>query len=77
MRNDLMTVGGRYPRLRNAATRFWRDESGATVVEYGSIAGLISIAILFTLAAIGTSMRDGIFEKVSTAVSAALASSGS
>jgi len=27
-------------------TRFWRDESGATAIEYGMIAALIFLAII-------------------------------
>jgi pilus assembly protein Flp/PilA len=34
-------------------TRFLRDESGATALEYAVIAGLISIAIFAAIAPIG------------------------
>jgi pilus assembly protein Flp/PilA len=37
--------------------RFFRDESGATAIEYGLIAGLISVVILGALATIGTSLN--------------------
>ena len=35
--------------MRNSITRFLRDEEGATAIEYGIIAGLISIAIVGVL----------------------------
>ncbi|REM67831.1 Flp family type IVb pilin [Mycobacterium tuberculosis] len=35
--------------MRNSIIRFLRDEEGATAIEYGIIAGLISIAIVTVL----------------------------
>ncbi|RTQ33810.1 Flp family type IVb pilin [Variovorax sp. NFACC27] len=35
--------------MLNSITRFLRDEEGATAIEYGIIAGLISIAIVGVL----------------------------
>ncbi len=34
--------------------RFAKDESGATAIEYGLIAGLISVVIIFALTTLGT-----------------------
>ena len=36
---------------------FLRDESGATAIEYGLIAALISVVAIATLRSIGTSMN--------------------
>lgn len=36
--------------MLSSITRFLRDEEGATAIEYGIIAGLISIAIVAVLA---------------------------
>jgi pilus assembly protein Flp/PilA len=36
----------------------WKDEKGATAIEYGLIAGLISIAIYAGLAAFGGGVND-------------------
>ncbi len=47
--------------------RFKNDESGATAIEYGLIAGLLSIAIVLSAAALGVKL-DAIF----TAIAAAL-----
>ena len=42
-----------------------QDESGATAIEYGLIAALVSVAAISALTALGTSL-DGIFTTVST-----------
>jgi len=38
-------------------SRFVRDESGATAIEYGLIAALIAVVIIGALQAIGTSLK--------------------
>ncbi len=48
-------------------TRFLKDESGATAIEYGLIAALISITIISAASAIGGSVKTK-FETVSTEV---------
>ena len=45
--------------------RFLRDESGATAIEYGLIAGLISIVIVTVLTSIGTKLNTK-FQRIST-----------
>lgn len=42
-----------------------QDESGATAIEYGLIAALVSVAAITALQAMGTSLKD-IFGIVST-----------
>lgn len=37
-------------------TRFLKDESGATAIEYGLIAALISVAIVAVLPVVGTNL---------------------
>ena len=39
-------------------SRFAKDQSGATAIEYGLIAGLISVVIITALTTIGTNMRN-------------------
>ncbi|MGC5778265.1 Flp family type IVb pilin [Methylobacterium sp. NFXW15] len=39
-------------------SRFAKDESGATAIEYGMIAALIAVVIIGTLKVIGTSLND-------------------
>ena len=56
--------------MQNFVTRFKNDESGATAIEYGLIAALISVGII----AAATSLGDNIatkFQTVSDAVNTA------
>jgi pilus assembly protein Flp/PilA len=53
-------------------TRFLKDESGATAIEYGLIAALIAVVLVGALQAVGTSL-DGAFNKISSEVSTATA----
>ena len=49
--------------MRNFITRFAKDESGATAIEYGLIAALMAVAIIACLTAFGPQMKaafDGI-----------------
>jgi pilus assembly protein Flp/PilA len=46
-----------------AITRVLSDESGATAIEYGLIAALISVAAIFGLEAVGTTL-SGTFEDI-------------
>jgi pilus assembly protein Flp/PilA len=47
--------------------KFLRDQSGATAIEYGLIAAGISVAIIATVQALGTSLNTT-FTSVSTAL---------
>ena len=40
----------------NIFARFAQDESGATAIEYGLIAALISVGIILAATALGTSL---------------------
>jgi len=40
----------------NLISRFIRDESGATAIEYGLIAALIAVVIITGVTAVGTSL---------------------
>jgi pilus assembly protein Flp/PilA len=52
-----------------------KDESGATAIEYGLIAALVSVAAIGALTAMGTSLND-MFTAVSTALNAAIGGGG-
>ncbi len=56
--------------MKNFVTRFVNDESGATAIEYGLIAALISIGIIGGASAIGGNLSDR-FNSISTAVGTA------
>lgn len=51
-------------------TRFLKDESGATAIEYGLIVALISVIIVTAVTTLGTNIR-GAFQKAATATTAA------
>ncbi len=51
--------------MTNLLSRFVRDESGATAIEYGLIAALISVVIIGVLTTIGTGLSSK-FQTVST-----------
>jgi pilus assembly protein Flp/PilA len=52
-----------------------KDESGATAIEYGLIAALVSVAAITALTAMGTSLRT-MFTTVSTALATAVGGNG-
>ena len=47
--------------------RFMKDESGATAIEYGLIAALLSVAIIATLQLVRTEL-DGTYQEIKTAL---------
>ena len=47
--------------------RFLRDESGATAIEYGLIAGLIAVVIISAVTLVGTNLT-GKFSAISGAL---------
>jgi pilus assembly protein Flp/PilA len=53
--------------LQKLAGRFIRDEAGATAIEYGLIAALVSITIITAASAIGGGVKST-FETVQTSV---------
>jgi pilus assembly protein Flp/PilA len=46
-----------------ALRRFWRDDAATTAIEYGLIAVLVSVVIVVSVNAIGTSV-EGLFTNV-------------
>lgn len=51
--------------MQNLIRRFAKDESGATAIEYGLIAALISVVIIGVLSTIGTNLSSK-FNEIST-----------
>ena len=49
----------------NLLSKFFKDESGATAIEYGLIAAGISVAIITTVNLLGSTL-DGTFSFVNT-----------
>ena len=53
--------------MQNLFTRFIEDESGATAIEYGLIAALISVGIIAGAKTVGTNVNSK-FTTVGTAI---------
>jgi pilus assembly protein Flp/PilA len=51
----------------STVTRFLRDDSGATAIEYGLIAAGIAVAIITVVKSVGTSL-NATFTSVQTAL---------
>ena len=49
--------------MKNLVTRFIKDESGATAIEYGLIAAGISVAIIAAVQGLGSTLT-GVFSGV-------------
>ncbi len=42
--------------MKQALVKFFRDEEGASAIEYGLIAGLVAVALIVALTALGTNL---------------------
>jgi pilus assembly protein Flp/PilA len=58
--------------MYNTIKNFANDESGATAIEYGLIAALVSVAAVTALTEVGTSL-SAMFGRVSSDLDAAVA----
>lgn len=54
-------------KMSKFVSRFFKDESGATAIEYGLIATFIAVAIIAGAQALGLSLND-MFANVSTQI---------
>ena len=57
--------------MQTLLSRFVRDESGVTSIEYGLIAALISVVCIAAMTAVGTQLK-AVYTGISTALAAAL-----
>ena len=53
--------------MKNLVSRFVKDESGATAIEYGLIAAGIAIAIITAVKGVGTKLSTN-FSTISTSL---------
>lgn len=51
--------------MKEQIIKFWRDEEGATAIEYGLIAGLIAVGLIVSLEGVRTAIA-GLFTRIST-----------
>ena len=56
--------------MKNLFNRFVREEQGQDLIEYALLAGLISLASVVAITALGTAIQDK-FDEVGGAVTAA------
>jgi pilus assembly protein Flp/PilA len=49
--------------MRNFITRFAKDESGATAIEYGLIAALMAVAVIAAIGILGPKLESS-FKKI-------------
>jgi pilus assembly protein Flp/PilA len=56
--------------MQTLFSRFVRDESGVTAIEYGLIAALISVVIITAAAAVGTQLSN-VFNAIAGQLAAA------
>jgi len=63
---------GQEATMKATLKKFFHDESGATAIEYGLIAALVSVAAILALQAMGASL-DTMFNSVATILSGAVA----
>jgi pilus assembly protein Flp/PilA len=53
--------------MRSLVTRFLKDESGATAIEYGLIAALVAVVLVAALVAMGNKL-SGTFNTVQSSL---------
>lgn len=58
--------------LKQHARNFLADEQGATAIEYGLLAALISVVIIAAVTTLGTNLK-GIFTNIAAKLAAASA----
>ena len=56
--------------MRNFMTKLLSDRDGATAIEYGLIAALISVVIITAVTLVGSKL-SGVFNSIATALSTA------
>ena len=70
------TTQKEFPVMFKLVRCFAENEEGATAIEYGLIAALVSVAAIAALGTLGESLVD-IFETVSSSLSGAAATASS
>jgi pilus assembly protein Flp/PilA len=53
--------------MRGQLSRFVKDESGAALVEYGMLVGLIAVVCIAAVTTLGTTI-NGVFGAINTAL---------
>ncbi len=53
--------------MKDQLVKFWKDEEGATAIEYALIAGLIAVVIIAALTTLGGSV-NAVFTNIADAL---------
>lgn len=53
--------------MKQQLLQLWRDEDGATAIEYALIAGLIAVVLIATLTTLGEDIKET-FTKIGSAI---------
>lgn len=56
-------------RANAVCVAWWRDQSGATAIEYAMVATAVSICIIAALRAIGGTLNTNYYSRVSSGLS--------
>jgi pilus assembly protein Flp/PilA len=56
--------------MKNLLTRFAKDESGVTAMEYGLIAALVAVVIITAVTLVGQNLAN-VFNQIATALTGA------
>ncbi|GAA4410468.1 membrane protein [Advenella faeciporci] len=51
--------------MKDQLIKFWKDEEGATAIEYALIAGLIAVVIMVAVRALGDEI-EAVFQEITT-----------
>lgn len=57
--------------MKNLIARFVKSESGATAIEYGLIAALVSVVIIAAITTMGSNLT-GVFNSIATSLGGAI-----
>lgn len=55
--------------LKDAVKNFWKDEQGATAIEYGLLVALIALVIIVAVIAVGTNLNV-VFQTIANCLAA-------
>ena len=61
--------------MKNRLSRLVKNDSGATAIEYGMIAGLIAVGIITVLLTLGPQLKDT-FQTINDKLETGMAASG-
>ena len=61
--------------MKDQIIKFWRDEEGATAIEYGLIAGLIAVGLFVSLEGVRNAIGN-LFTRITTVLGTVAVTSG-